>query len=199
MMEILSPLLLMTLLVWGYSRSVEEHYHAEMFVNQSLPLSFLLKQELLSNSKSLLQLCPPSLLAQQVMHTPPPSETLSLALSVFLCSCFEGLQWQHLSVEELGLLVELMRQQVLSKAAFRNLETTNFTQNLPPGMSSPGLAALSIKCIESAMQVSTIVKTFNAYNGPTPVPSFDAFVQAHKLIQRTLSESPRTSTKCLQI
>jgi len=65
-MEIVSPLLLMTLLVWGYSRSVEEHYHAEMFVNQSLPLSFLLKQELLSNSESVLQLCPPSLLAQQV-------------------------------------------------------------------------------------------------------------------------------------
>ncbi|KAG0616755.1 hypothetical protein M758_5G140000 [Ceratodon purpureus] len=163
MTEILSPLLFMTLLVWGWARSVEEHFQEDIFVNQTLPISLLVKQDLLSNSKSLLELCPPSLLVQQ-----------------------------RLSPEELGLLVALMREEVahgFGKSTLRNL-TKSFAHGEANSYNvtsiSPALADLSLKCLESAVQVSTVMKTFNAYNGPLPVPSFDGFVQAHKLLQRSL-------------
>lgn len=97
--------------------------------------------------------------------------------------------WQQLSPGELALLVELMREEVmqgLEGVAFQNL-----TGNPKYGASfSPALAALSLKCVESAMQVTSIIRSFDSYNGPLPVPSFDAFVQAHKLLKRTLSEYP---------
>ena len=96
--------------------------------------------------------------------------------------CIES--WQQLSPRELGLLAGLMRQEVMQ--SLRGVAFPNRTRNVPPF--SPALAALSLKCVESAMQVTSVIKSFEAYNGPLPVPSFDAFVQAHKLLQRTLSE-----------
>jgi hypothetical protein len=91
-MEIFSPLLLMTLLVWGWSRSVEEYHDAEIFANHTVPISFMLKENVFSSSRSLLQLCPPSVLAQQV--SPPKSLFLgALALARFLGKPF-GLKQQ---------------------------------------------------------------------------------------------------------
>ena len=65
-MELLSPLLMMTLLVWAWSRSTEDHFKAQIYANASLPILSILRQDLLSNSKSLLQLCPADMLAHQV-------------------------------------------------------------------------------------------------------------------------------------
>lgn len=65
---------------------------------------------------------------------------------------------------------------------FKKLASSNVTNEQAP----PSL--IGLKCIESAIQVSTFVKSFNAYNGPVPVPSFDAFVHVHKLLQRSLSK-----------
>ena len=64
--ELLSPLLMMTLLVWAWSRSTEDHFKAQIYANASLPILSILRQDLLSNSKSLLQLCPADMLAHQV-------------------------------------------------------------------------------------------------------------------------------------
>jgi hypothetical protein len=117
----------------------------------------------------------------------PLIKLLELRIHPLLCAnarVVGGCVMQRLSAEELGLLVALMREQVahgLGEAAFRSY-SSNVTSM------SPALADLSLECVESAMQVSSIMKTFNAYNGPIPVPSFDAFVQAHKLLQRSLSE-----------
>lgn len=189
-MEVLSPLLLMTLLVWGWSRSVEEHHHSDVFVNKTLPVSLLVRQDLLSNSKSLLELCPPSLLAQQVGRALSLFLDVKLTLSFGFCAHVRFWVSQHLSAEELGVLVLLMREEVahgLGGFAFRNLTRSFGHGDATP--ISPALAELSLKCIASATQVSSIVDTFNVYAGPVPVPSFDAFVQAHKLLQRSLSES----------
>ena len=62
-MEILSRLLLMPLLIWGCSRSVEENYDAEIFVIHRVLVSFMVKENLFSNSGSLLQVRPPNVLA----------------------------------------------------------------------------------------------------------------------------------------
>ena len=45
------------------------------------------------------------------------------------------------------------------------------------------MAALTLKCVEYAMQVTYVIKYFDAYS-----PSFDAVGQAHKLVHRALSE-----------
>jgi hypothetical protein len=74
-MEIVSPLLLMALLVWGWAWSVEEHFQAEVFVNETLPVALLMRQGLMASSKSLLELCPPELLARQVSHVPDRTES----------------------------------------------------------------------------------------------------------------------------
>ena len=70
----------MTLLIWGWSRSVEEYYDAEIFVNHTVPISFILKENLFSNSESLLELCPPSVLAQQVSS---PKSRISRSSSIW--------------------------------------------------------------------------------------------------------------------
>jgi hypothetical protein len=57
---------MMTLLVWAWSRSTEDHFKAQIYANASLPILSILRQDLLSNSKSLLQLCPADMLAHQV-------------------------------------------------------------------------------------------------------------------------------------
>ena len=50
------------------------------------------------------------------------------------------------------------------------------------------MAALTLKCVEYAMQVTYVIKYFDAYSGRFSVPSFDAVGQAHKLVHRALSE-----------
>lgn len=114
-----------------------KYFQAEVFVNETLPVALMMRQGLMSSSKSLLELCPPELLA-----------------------------WQHLSVEELRLLVALMWEQVahgLGEGAFRSYSSNVMSI-------SPALADLSLKCVESTMQVSSIMKTVNAYNGLIPSP-----------------------------
>lgn len=92
---------------------------------------------------------------------------------------------QGLSPEELALLA-LEVQQSLEGLTSPNLGNISTNRGIVPLSST--LAALTLKCVDSAKQVSTALQAFNAYHGPSPVPSFDAFVQAHKLLQQTLSK-----------
>ena len=83
---------MMTLLVWAWSRSTEDHFRAQIYANESLPILSTLRHDLLSNSKSLLQLCPPDMLAHQVSKHVVKSHPVS-------CLCmnsrsFSRLLWQ---------------------------------------------------------------------------------------------------------
>ena len=93
---------------------------------------------------------------------------------------------QGLSPEELALLALEVRQS-LEGLTSPNLSNISTNRGIVP--LSTTLAALTLKCVDSAKQVSTALQAFNAYHGPIPVPSFDAFVQAHKLLQQTLSKA----------
>lgn len=93
---------------------------------------------------------------------------------------------QGLSPEELALIALEVRQS-LEGLTSPNLSNISTNRGLVPLSST--LAALTLKCVDSAKQVSTALQAFNAYHGPSPVPSFDAFVQAHKLLQQTLSKA----------
>jgi hypothetical protein len=64
-MELISPLLMMSLIVWGWSKSVEEHFFMEFPVNVTLPV---FRDEYLT-PRSLLEFCPPQkLLSIQVRN-----------------------------------------------------------------------------------------------------------------------------------
>lgn len=64
-MELISPLLMMSLIVWGWSKSQEDHYGLEFPVNSTISLSQVLENEY-GAAQSLLQLCPPDRLLAQV-------------------------------------------------------------------------------------------------------------------------------------
>ena len=64
-MELISPLLMMSLIVWGWSMSEEQHFPMEFPVNSTLPLAAILKNEF-GTANSLLQLCPPDRLLSKV-------------------------------------------------------------------------------------------------------------------------------------
>ena len=74
---------MMTLLVWAWSRSTEDHFKAQIYANASLPILSILRQDLLSNSKSLLQLCPADMLAHQVSKHVVYSHPLFLFVNEF--------------------------------------------------------------------------------------------------------------------
>jgi hypothetical protein len=61
-MEIISPLLMMLLLIWGWSLSMEDHFKDQVFVDTTIPILASFKNQFPLNSKSsnFLQLCPPS-------------------------------------------------------------------------------------------------------------------------------------------
>jgi hypothetical protein len=51
---------------------------------------------------------------------------------------------------------------------------------------SPLFLALSLSCIDSTTKISATIHAFNNYFGPLLVPTFDEFVQVHKLVKSTL-------------
>jgi hypothetical protein len=64
-MELISPLLMMSLIVWGWSKSVEENFFMEFPVNVTPPI---FRDEYLT-PRSLLEFCPPQkLLSIQVRN-----------------------------------------------------------------------------------------------------------------------------------
>lgn len=65
LMELISPLLMMSLVVWGWWKSTEVHYGLEFPVNSTIPLFKALKNEY-GTAQSLLQICPPERLLAQV-------------------------------------------------------------------------------------------------------------------------------------
>lgn len=64
-MELISPLLMMSLVVWGWSKSKEDQFALEFPVNSTIPLFQVLKNEY-GSAQSLLQICPPDRLLSQV-------------------------------------------------------------------------------------------------------------------------------------
>lgn len=64
-MELISPLLMMSLIVWGWSMSEEQHFPMEFPVNSTIPLASILKNEF-GTANSLLQLCPLDVLLSKV-------------------------------------------------------------------------------------------------------------------------------------
>lgn len=67
-MELISPILMLSLLVLGWTRTTPDHYDAEVFANASLPV-FEEFSDALLGSQHLLKNCPPAALLEQVRVT----------------------------------------------------------------------------------------------------------------------------------
>nr|XP_024376526.1 ATP-binding cassette sub-family A member 1-like isoform X3 [Physcomitrium patens]XP_024376527.1 ATP-binding cassette sub-family A member 1-like isoform X3 [Physcomitrium patens] len=134
---------------------------------------------------------PPAAVSSQLAC--PAGEPSKSPIFTLISLCFDLIsnnsQITQLSPEELRRLVELIRLKVghsFGGTLFHNLTSKPSSTITNIQSMSPALAVLSLQCVESAMQITTVIKSFDAYNGPLPVPSFDAFVQAHLLLKRTL-------------
>lgn len=167
LMELISPLLMMSLVVWGWWRSTEVHYGLEFPVNSTIPLFKALKNEY-GTAQSLLQICPP-----------------------------DRLLAQNISPEELALLSTLIREDVLrgldGLQALNSTANMTLGDALINGQRligsipmSPALLSLAMKCIGSESQLATAFDAFNEYHGSLPIPSLDAFVGLGKLIRQAI-------------
>ncbi|CAM6001577.1 unnamed protein product [Sphagnum balticum] len=165
-MELISPLLMMSLIVWGWSKSVEEHFFMEFPVNVTLPV---FRDEYLT-PRSLLEFCPPQkLLSIQDLKW----DELALAMALIKEADFmNNTNW----MSEMNSTSNMTIDEFLKKEEM-------FTSAIPL---SPVLLSLALKCMDTGTQVSNALKTFSQYRGPLPIPTFDGFVALHKLIQKVL-------------
>ena len=99
--------------------------------------------------------------------------------------------------EELALIAYLIREDVLKGLdgvqALNNTGNLTLADALKKGEQmaggipmSPALLSLAFKCVGSASQLTTALNAFNAYHGPLPVPSLDAFVGLGKWIRQVI-------------
>jgi hypothetical protein len=165
-MELISPLLMMSLIVWGWSKSVEEHFFMEFPVNVTLPV---FRDEYLT-PRSLLEFCPPQkLLSIQDLKW----DELALAMALIKEADFmNNTNW----MSEMNSTSNMTIDEFLKKEEI-------FTSAIPL---SPVLLSLALKCMDTGTQVSNALNTFSQYHGPLPIPTFDGFVALHKLIQKVL-------------
>ncbi|CAM6122589.1 unnamed protein product [Calypogeia fissa] len=165
-MELISPILMLSLLVLGWTRTTLDHYDAEVFANASLPVMEEFSGAVLG-SKHLLQNCPPAVLLEQ-----------------------------QLTARELELLAGLVRSQLsqdLGQFSGLNLSLNSTlndllppTQEPDPTLLTPELFLLSLKCVNTAQEALRALRVLSKYNGPLPIPSFDGFVTLHKLVRKGL-------------
>ncbi|KAH8952939.1 hypothetical protein BDL97_09G111100 [Sphagnum fallax] len=163
-MEIISPLLMMLLLIWGWSLSMEDHFKDQVFVDTTIPILASFKNQFSLNSKSsnFLQLCPPS---SKLTHH------------------------QQVSKEELAIMSLLMKEEKALKNWEAMISSLNLTHNHTIASLwhfkafSPLFLALSLSCIDSTTKMSATIHAFNKYFGPLLVPTFDEFVQLGNLIE----------------
>ncbi|OAE27724.1 hypothetical protein AXG93_4193s1240 [Marchantia polymorpha subsp. ruderalis] len=170
-MELISPLLMISLLVLGWARSTPDHYDSAVFANASLP-EFNKFTDTFMDTRNFIHNCPPAMLVKQ-----------------------------NLSLKELQLLARLMTQQLQAnggQAINFNLTAANATlfddlmraqnQGDPNELAAvtPELLLLALKCVDTAQEIISALDLIDQYNGPLPVPSFDTYVAAHKLIKAAL-------------
>jgi hypothetical protein len=65
-MELISPILMLALLIFGWARSTPLHFDAEIFVNSSVPVKNEFRGAV-STAQYLLERCPDALQLQQVI------------------------------------------------------------------------------------------------------------------------------------
>ncbi|CAK9279363.1 unnamed protein product [Sphagnum jensenii] len=160
-MEIISPLLMMLLLIWGWSLSMEDHFKDQVFVDTTIPILASFKNQFSLNSKSnnFLQLC-------------PPSSKLT-----------------HHQVEEEEETTTKSTQQQMMTSKINNTSSASLPLQWHFKAFSPLFLALSLSCIDSTTKMSATIHAFNNYFGPLLVPTFDEFVQVHKLVKSTLMKA----------
>ncbi|KAL2633831.1 hypothetical protein R1flu_005310 [Riccia fluitans] len=167
-LELISPILMISLLVLGWYKSTPDHYDSAVFANASVPVLDEFKDAFL-DSRNFLRSCPPATLLKQ-----------------------------RLSRNELDLLASIIKMQVEKSAQQGynfNLTEANATifdqlahgnQDSADLVLTPELLLLALKCVDTAQEIISAIDLINQYNGPLPVPRLDTFVSAHKLIKKAL-------------
>ena len=62
-------------------------------------------------------------------------------------------------------------------------------EGVPPGARvSPALLAMAVECLNGREVLRLVVESVMGFNGPIPIPTFDQFVLAHKVLKRVLGK-----------
>ncbi|CAK9883366.1 unnamed protein product [Sphagnum jensenii] len=202
-MEIISPLLMMLLLIWGWSLSMEDHFKDQVFVDTTIPILASFKNQLPSNSKfgNFLQLCPPS--SKLTHHQQVSKEELAI-MSLLMKEEKALKNWEamisllnlthnhtiaslvdaliHVKEEEEETMTKSMQQQMMT-SKINNTNSASLPLQWHFKAFSPLFLALNLTCIDSTTKMSATIHAFNNYFGPLLVPTFDDFVQLGNLIE----------------
>ncbi|CAM6059930.1 unnamed protein product [Sphagnum tenellum] len=208
-MEIISPLLMMLLLIWGWSLSMEDHFKDQVFVDTTIPILASFKNQFPLNSKSsnFLQLCPPS--SKFTHHQQVSKEELAI-MSLLMKEEKTLKIWEamisslnlihnhtiaslvdafvHAKEEEEKTTTKSTQQQMMT-SKINNTSSASLPLQRHFKAFSPLFLALSLSCIDSTTKMSATIHAFNNYFGPLLVPTFDEFVQVHKLVKSTLMKA----------
>jgi hypothetical protein len=88
--------------------------------------------------------------------------------------------------EEEETTTKFAQQQMMTSKINNNTSSASLPLQLHFKAFSPLFLALSLSCIDSTTKISATTHAFNNYFGPLLVPTFDEFVQVHKLVKSTL-------------
>ncbi|KAL3693440.1 hypothetical protein R1sor_007091 [Riccia sorocarpa] len=167
-LELISPILMISLLVLGWYKSTPDHYDSAVFANASLPVLDEFKDAFL-DSRNFLRNCPPATLLKQRLSRKELELLASITRKQFEKSVNQGYNFNWTEANA-TLVDELSKGHEDSE----NLELT------------PELLLLASKCVDTAQEIISAIDLINQYNGPLPVPRLDTFVSVHKLIKRAL-------------
>jgi hypothetical protein len=91
----------------------------------------------------------------------------------------------HAKEEEEETTTKSMRQEMMT-SKINNTSSASLPLQWHFKAFSPLFLALNLSCIDSTTKMSATIHAFNNYFGPLLVPTFDEFVQVHKLVKSTL-------------
>lgn len=92
----------------------------------------------------------------------------------------------HAKEEEEETTTKSTQQQMVTSKINNNTSSASLPLQWHFKAFSPLFLALSLSCIDSTTKMSATIHAFKNYFGPLLVPTFDEFVQVHKLVKSTL-------------
>eukprot|EP00899_Mesostigma_viride_P015099 jgi/Mesvir1/23590/Mv18280-RA.1 len=172
LVELLSPLLLLSLLVWGFTKTTETHFEHRIYANETLELL----DPLLSDPQASLRH-----LVRCVADAEGANGTGGGLLPPDLLDRLDA-------NATLGNLTRLNVTSMSDQQRLRVVESL-LAASYMSGRGDQAIARLAgivLRCANQSGSAVNTLRTILANNGPTPVPDFDTFVLMHKVLKASL-------------
>eukprot|EP00897_Mesotaenium_endlicherianum_P001453 jgi/Mesen1/1335/ME000013S00830 len=182
-MEVVSPMLMMALLVYGWSLSDVSHYDAGIYANATLPVLSRI-QEVVDHPQEYLQKCLSTTLVQEALLKGSVASPLAMWR---LASIWRRPEIQGLLTPAGGLNSSALRQLAKDPAELQAALREVGAALRPQDELDPAIVRALLQCLGLLADGGEFLRSTADYSGPTPVPSFQTFVSAHKLVRLAMT------------